>query len=75
MSIEALQDRVEQVLRDAGIMPVLTVDSIDQGLRMADALAEGGLKTLELTLRTPAALPALAGCAELPATAAYASVA
>lgn len=60
MSIESLQQRAEQVLRDTGIMPVLTVDSVDQGLRMADALAEGGLTTLELTLRTPAALSALA---------------
>ena len=60
MTIETLQDRAEQVLRAAGVMPVLTVDSVDQGLRMADALAEGGLKTLELTLRTPAALSALA---------------
>lgn len=60
MPINALQDRAEQILGDAGVMPVLTVDSIDQGLRMADALAEGGLTVLELTLRTPAALPALA---------------
>jgi len=59
MSIETLQDRAEQVLRAAGVMPVLTVDSVEQGLRMADALAEGGLKTLELTLRTPAAMSAL----------------
>ncbi|HRN61517.1 MAG TPA: bifunctional 4-hydroxy-2-oxoglutarate aldolase/2-dehydro-3-deoxy-phosphogluconate aldolase [Luteimonas sp.] len=60
MTIEALQNRAEQILRNAGVMPVLTVDSVDQGLRMADALAEGGLKTLELTLRTPAAMSALA---------------
>ena len=60
MSIETLQDRAEQLLRATGVMPVLTVDSVDQGLRMADALAEGGPKTLELTLRTPAALSALA---------------
>jgi len=60
MSIETLQDRAEQVLRTAGVMPVLTVDSVDQGLRMAEALAEGGLKTLELTLRTPAAMATLA---------------
>jgi len=59
MTIETLQNRAEQVLRAAGVMPVLTVDSVDQGLRMADALAEGGLTTLELTLRTPAAMPAL----------------
>ncbi|MCW5581765.1 MAG: bifunctional 4-hydroxy-2-oxoglutarate aldolase/2-dehydro-3-deoxy-phosphogluconate aldolase [Luteimonas sp.] len=60
MSIETLQDRAEQVLRTAGVMPVLTVDSVDQGLRMAEALAEGGLNTLELTLRTPAAMATLA---------------
>lgn len=60
MSIENLQVRAEQLLRASGVMPVLTVDSVDQGLRMADALAEGGLKTLELTLRTPAAMSALA---------------
>ena len=60
MSIDTLQARVEQALRAAGVMPVLTVDSVEQGLRMSDALAEGGLKTLELTLRTPAAMAALA---------------
>ena len=60
MTIEALQNRAEQALRAAGVMPVLTVDSVDQGLRMVDALAEGGLTTLELTLRTPAAMSALA---------------
>ncbi len=59
MSIDALQLRADRMLRDAGIMPVLTVDSVEQGLRMAEALAEGGLTTLELTLRTPAALAAL----------------
>ncbi|MBP6798144.1 MAG: bifunctional 4-hydroxy-2-oxoglutarate aldolase/2-dehydro-3-deoxy-phosphogluconate aldolase [Luteimonas sp.] len=59
MTIETLQTRAEQALRAAGVMPVLTVDSVDQGLRMVDALAEGGLTTLELTLRTPAAMPAL----------------
>ena len=59
MTIETLQTRAEQTLRAAGVMPVLTVDSVDQGLRMVDALAEGGLTTLELTLRTPAAIPAL----------------
>jgi 2-dehydro-3-deoxyphosphogluconate aldolase/(4S)-4-hydroxy-2-oxoglutarate aldolase len=60
MSIRDLQDQVERVLRGAGVMPVLTVDSVDQGLRLAETLAEAGLAVLELTLRTPAALPALA---------------
>jgi len=60
MSIESLQDRASQLLHDAGILPVITVDSVDQGQRIADALLEGGLKSLELTLRTPAALDTLA---------------
>jgi len=50
----------ETLLRKAGILPVITVHSIDQGQRIAEALLEGGLTTLELTLRTPIALDALA---------------
>ena len=60
MTIESLQNRAEQFLREAGILPVITVDSVDQGRRIAEALLEGGLTSLELTLRTPAALETLA---------------
>jgi 2-dehydro-3-deoxyphosphogluconate aldolase/(4S)-4-hydroxy-2-oxoglutarate aldolase len=60
MTIESLQNRAEQFLREAGILPVITVDSVDQGRRIAEALLEGGLTSLELTLRTPAALDTLA---------------
>lgn len=45
-------------------MPVLTVDSVDQGLRCVAALLAGGLGTIELVLRTPAALDALAALKE-----------
>ena len=60
MSIEARQQKAESFLRRAGILPVITADTIDQGRRIAEALLEGGLKSLELTLRTPAALETLA---------------
>ena len=60
MSIESLQAEAERLLHDAGILPVVTVDSIEQAKRLADALLEGGLRSIELTLRTPAALDALA---------------
>jgi len=50
----------EPLLRKAGILPVITVHSLDQGQRIAEVLLEGGLTTLELTLRTPVALAALA---------------
>jgi 2-dehydro-3-deoxyphosphogluconate aldolase / (4S)-4-hydroxy-2-oxoglutarate aldolase len=38
------------------ILPVVSVDSIDEGLRLADALLEGGLRVMEITLRSPNAL-------------------
>lgn len=48
-----------QMLRAAGILPIVTVDSVDEAMAVAEALQEGGLHSIELTLRTPAALPAL----------------
>lgn len=59
MTIARHQDRAESLLRAAGILPVVTVDSVDQAHRLADALLGGGLTALELTLRTPAALAAI----------------
>lgn len=60
MSIEERQTQAESLLRNAGILPIVTVDSVEQALRLAQALLDGGLRTIELTLRTPAALEALA---------------
>ena len=60
MSIGVHQNTAERFLRHAGILPVITVDSVDQGRRIAEALLRGGLTSLELTLRTPAALATLA---------------
>ena len=60
MTIERHQQTAEQLRRTAGILPVVTVDSVEQARRLADALFEGGLRSIELTLRTPVALEALA---------------
>ena len=60
MDIERHQSGADRILQAAGILPVITVGSVDQGRRIADALVQGGLHTLELTLRTPAALETLA---------------
>lgn len=60
MTIAQHQDNAEQILRTAGILPVVTVDSIDQARKLADALLTGGLQAIELTLRTPVAIEALA---------------
>lgn len=60
MSIEALQQKAEQLLRTAGILPVVTVHTLDEARRVSAALLEGGLPAIELTLRTPVAMEALA---------------
>src|SRR5690606_23623131 len=63
-TLEQRQHAAEAMLRDASVMPVLTVDSVEQGLRSVEALLAGGLRTIELVLRTPAALDALAAIKE-----------
>lgn len=41
------------------VVPVLTIDRVEDALPLARSLADGGLTTLEVTLRTPAALSAI----------------
>ena len=55
------QRRLErlQKLLATPVVPVLMIDQLDDALPLARALAEGGLTTLEVTLRTPAALSAI----------------
>jgi len=60
MTIAELQNRAELLLLQAGILPVITVDTLDQARAVTDALLEGGLPAIELTLRTPVAMEALA---------------
>jgi 2-dehydro-3-deoxyphosphogluconate aldolase/(4S)-4-hydroxy-2-oxoglutarate aldolase len=54
------QPRTLALLRAAGILPILTVDSIDAAKATCAALLRGGLHSIELTLRTPVALDAIA---------------
>ena len=63
-ALEQRQQLAETMLREAGVMPVLTVASVAQGLDTVRALVAGGLRTIELVLRTPAALDALAAIKE-----------
>jgi 2-dehydro-3-deoxyphosphogluconate aldolase/(4S)-4-hydroxy-2-oxoglutarate aldolase len=41
-------------------MPVIVIDNIDTAVDLAGALVEGGVRSLEITLRSPAALQAIA---------------
>ncbi len=58
---------IEDMLALAPIVPVLTIEDADHAVPLARALLRGGLAMLEITLRTPAALDAIARiAADLP---------
>ncbi|KRG68806.1 bifunctional 4-hydroxy-2-oxoglutarate aldolase/2-dehydro-3-deoxy-phosphogluconate aldolase [Pseudoxanthomonas dokdonensis] len=60
MSIDVHQRKAQQLLSAAGILPVVTVHTLDQARQVSEALLAGGLPAIELTLRTPVAMQALA---------------
>jgi 2-dehydro-3-deoxyphosphogluconate aldolase/(4S)-4-hydroxy-2-oxoglutarate aldolase len=51
---------IDQIMALAPVIPVIVIDRIEDAVPMAEALVAGGLPVLEVTLRTPAALGALA---------------
>lgn len=55
---------IAEICRLAPVIPVLVVDEIAHAAPLARALVEGGLRALEVTLRTPAALDAIRTMAE-----------
>jgi 2-dehydro-3-deoxyphosphogluconate aldolase/(4S)-4-hydroxy-2-oxoglutarate aldolase len=53
----------EDVLKLSPVMPVVVIDDADQAEPLARALLAGGIRTIEITLRTPAALDAIGAIA------------
>jgi 2-dehydro-3-deoxyphosphogluconate aldolase / (4S)-4-hydroxy-2-oxoglutarate aldolase len=51
---------IEIIMRTAPVIPVLVIEDVAHALPIARALVAGGLRVLEVTLRTPAALEAIA---------------
>ena len=50
----------DAVLTRAPVLPVLAIEHLEDAVPLARALVDGGLPVLEVTLRTAAALPAIA---------------
>lgn len=50
---------IEQIMRTSAVIPVLVIDDAATARPLAEALVAGGLKVLEVTMRTPAALDAI----------------
>ena len=56
---------IEQLMRTAPVIPVLVIEDAADAVPMAQALVTGGLRVLEVTLRTPAALDAIRAMREV----------
>ncbi|QFT46431.1 KHG/KDPG aldolase [Roseivivax sp. THAF40] len=55
----------EKLCRMAPVIPVLVIDDLAHARPLAEALVAGGLPVLEVTLRTPVALEAIAEMAQV----------
>jgi 2-dehydro-3-deoxyphosphogluconate aldolase/(4S)-4-hydroxy-2-oxoglutarate aldolase len=58
MSTQQAAARLREVLALAPVIPVITIDDAKQAVPLARALVKGGLRVVEITLRTPAAVDA-----------------
>ena len=60
-------DRLNELLRLAPVIPVITIERVEDAVPLARALVSGGLRLLEITLRTEAGRDAAAAVvAEVP---------
>ncbi|MDQ2077185.1 bifunctional 4-hydroxy-2-oxoglutarate aldolase/2-dehydro-3-deoxy-phosphogluconate aldolase [Marinimicrobium sp. ABcell2] len=50
---------IDEILKVAPVVPVMVVKRLEDAVPLAQALYNGGLKVLEITLRTPVALDAI----------------
>lgn len=57
--------RAAEICRLAPVVPVLVIDDLAHARPLAEALVAGGLPALEVTLRTPVALDAIAEMAKV----------
>jgi 2-dehydro-3-deoxyphosphogluconate aldolase / (4S)-4-hydroxy-2-oxoglutarate aldolase len=52
------------IMRTSPVIPVIAIDRIEDAVPLAKALVEGGIRVLEVTLRTEHGLPAIRAMAE-----------
>lgn len=49
----------DEVLRQGPVVPVMVIQKLEQAVPLAKALVAGGIRVLEITLRTPVAMEAI----------------
>ena len=50
---------IKEIMTTSPVIPVMVINQLELAVPLAQALVNGGLKVLEITLRTPAALEAI----------------
>jgi 2-dehydro-3-deoxyphosphogluconate aldolase/(4S)-4-hydroxy-2-oxoglutarate aldolase len=50
---------IKEIMTISPIVPVMVINNVEHAVPLAKALVKGGLKVLEITLRTPAALESI----------------
>lgn len=50
---------IDEILKRSPVLPVVTIEDAATAPDLARALVRGGIRSIEVTLRTPAALPAM----------------
>ncbi|MFK7890611.1 MAG: bifunctional 4-hydroxy-2-oxoglutarate aldolase/2-dehydro-3-deoxy-phosphogluconate aldolase [Granulosicoccus sp.] len=58
--------KVKELMQLAPVIPVLVIDDVAKARPLAEALVAGGLRVLEITLRTPQALEAMTLMRDVP---------
>jgi len=53
------QIQPEELLREGPVVPVMVIQKLEQAVPLARALVAGGIRVLEITLRTPVAVEAI----------------
>jgi 2-dehydro-3-deoxyphosphogluconate aldolase/(4S)-4-hydroxy-2-oxoglutarate aldolase len=56
MTATPKQEELAALFEQATIIPVLTIERLEDAVQLAKALVAGGVRTLEITLRTPVAI-------------------
>lgn len=57
---------IDAIMRTAPVIPVIVIEDVAHAVPLAEALVAGGLRVLEVTLRTPAALGAITAMKQVP---------
>ncbi|GAA4614179.1 bifunctional 4-hydroxy-2-oxoglutarate aldolase/2-dehydro-3-deoxy-phosphogluconate aldolase [Saccharopolyspora hordei] len=57
--MNTLMNTAADVLELSPVVPVVALDDVAHAVPLAEALLRGGIRTIEVTLRTPAGLPAI----------------